>query len=157
MSVCPQLVDLTLEIQLSYCLLTVPIVILAVLLHSPFTRFTLSSHSQSSLPSALRLSHSLSPPHVSDSLPLPPSLPHPPPPPSPHSTSVQVAVASVRDTGRDLDHCHVLIKKLEDFENDLSVDKGHVDQVLMFAQKLIGGRHSMAAEVGHLVAELNER
>ena len=70
---------------------------------------------------------------------------------------MQVAVASVRDTGRDLDHCHVLIKKLEDFENDLSVDKGHVDQVLMFAQKLIGGRHSMAAEVGHLVAELNER
>ena len=157
MSVCPQLVDLTLEIQLSYCLLTVPIVILAVLLHSPFTRFTLSSHSQSSLPPApvsftLTLLSSclqLSPPPYIPSSPLATTLSH--------WTSVQVAVASVRDTGRDLDHCHVLIKKLEDFENDLSVDKGHVDQVLMFAQKLIGGRHSMAAEVGHLVAELNER
>ena len=68
-----------------------------------------------------------------------------------------MAVASVRDTGRDLDHCRVLIKKLEDFENDLSVDKGRVDQVSMFAQKLIGGRHSRADEIRHLVAELNER
>lgn len=149
---------LTSEIQLSYCLLPIPIVSLVVLLlHFSFTCFTLSTHPQSSLPPAPASLTLASPPHVSDSLPLPPSLPQSSPPPSPHSTSVQVAVASVRDTGRDLDHCHVLIKKLEDFENDLSVDKGHVDQVLMFAQKLIGGRHSMADEVGHLVAELNKR
>ena len=51
----------------------------------------------------------------------------------------------------------MLIKKLEDFENDLSVDKRRVDQVSTFGQKLISGRHSMADEVHHLVAELNER
>ena len=76
--------------------------------------------------------------------------------PALHS-STQVAVASVKETGRDLDHCHALIKKFEDFEKDLSVDKDYMDQVKTFAQKLIGQDHSGTPEIKGLVVELDER
>ena len=51
----------------------------------------------------------------------------------------------------------MLIKKFEDFENDLAVDKGHITQVASFAQKLISKGHSGMEEIKLLVTQLSER
>ncbi|XP_065894234.1 spectrin beta chain, non-erythrocytic 1-like isoform X3 [Dysidea avara] len=67
------------------------------------------------------------------------------------------AVASSKETGRDLEHCKTLMRRFSDFEKELSVDKIKLDGVNMLAQKLISQDHSGSTNIQQSLSKLNQR
>ena len=64
----------------------------------------------------------------------------------------RLAVAGSQETGRDLEHCQVLMKKFEEFQKELAVDRTRLDDVHELARSLLSAGHNGA----HIIQEHQE-
>eukprot|EP00118_Oscarella_pearsei_P018140 m.184464 g.184464 ORF g.184464 m.184464 type:complete len:3710 (+) comp39319_c1_seq2:34-11163(+) len=65
-------------------------------------------------------------------------------------------VASQEETGGDLEHCEVLQRKFDDFENELPADAARLERVNEMAAKLVDEGHSRTEDIENTAQRLNE-
>lgn len=70
---------------------------------------------------------------------------------------LQEAVVSSDDTGRDIEHCVRLQKKMKGFDQDLAVEAARVETINKLAEKLISQAHAGSADITQRQKALNER
>lgn len=69
--------------------------------------------------------------------------------------SERTTVASTKEVGQDLEHCQTLIKKFNDFQKELTIDKSDIDAVNQSALSLTGENHSGTPVIEEYQATVN--